>query len=291
MDISSSREELCSLGCLPLHNGGLGIPTLTGLRAHRSRIITTRRSLDFVEENYPELAVVLRNDHPVHDDAAYGQLLAPEEDLVDAAEVGAGAVVATLRDNINSSRGQVARLEKEKMELHAKLLAEGRHGHAATLLSGAAQGTAAWIYARYFTSKRFTESEFREALRSRLLSPFEPPHGRLGVVCRCYGVGHDLVREPTHPTVCKWGKGIITKRHDRVRDELLKALHRMHPQAQITSEPLRHNNPDMLPVRRPDIGSHAPGILAALSMEISCTVACSMGRLYNSSRSGLRGVL
>ena len=207
-----------------------------------------------MEENYPELAVVLRNDHPVHDDAAYGQLLAPEEDLVDAAEVGAGAVVATLRDNINSSRRQVARLEKEKMEeLHAKLLAEGRHGHAATLLSGAAQGTAAWIYARYFTSKRFTESEFREALRSRLLSPFEPPHGRLAVVCRCYGVGHDLVREPTHPTVCKWGKGIITKRHDRVRDELLKALHRMHPQAQITSEPLRHNNPDMLPVRRPDI--------------------------------------
>ena len=128
---------------LPLHLGGLGMPTLTGHRAHRSRVITTRRTLDFLEANYPELVVVLRHDHPVNDDDAYGQLLAPVDvpgDAADAAADGGPAAAApTLHDDVNSSRRQVARLEEEVMQqLHASLVESGRRGHAATLLSGAA---------------------------------------------------------------------------------------------------------------------------------------------------------
>ena len=153
------------------------------------------------------------------DDDAYGQLLAPVNGPGDAADAAAdggppAAAAPTLHDDVNARRRQVVRLEEE---LHASLVEAGRLGHAATLPSGAAQGTGRWIYSQYYVGRRFTETEYREALRSRVLSTFEPPLGRGAIVCHCGangGVGYDLVQEPLHPTICKWnGHHIVNKRH------------------------------------------------------------------------------
>ena len=140
-------------------------------------------------------------------------------------------------------------------QLHASLVEAGRRGHAATLLSGAAQGTGRWIYSQYYVGRRFTEAEYREPLRNRVLSTFEPPLGRGAIVCHCGangGVGYDLVREPLHPTICKWNGHIINKRHHGVRDALCKALRCMHPEARLVVEPMDADNPVGLPVRRPE---------------------------------------
>ena len=113
----------------------------------------------------------------------------------------------------------------------ASLVEAGRRGHAATLLSGAAQGTGRSIYAQYYVGLCFTETEYREALRSTVLSTFGPPLGRGAIVCHCGangGIGYDLVQEPLHPTICKWIGHITNERKHGIRDALCKALHRMH---------------------------------------------------------------
>ena len=181
----------------------------------------------------------------------------------------------TLRDDITDSKRGVARREAEEWQrLHEKLITDGRHGHAATpLLSGATHGTGRWMSAPEYLGGRFTEDEFVEALRSRLLSAFEPPLGRAALPCRCgaHGRGQqfDLVLSPTHPTVCAANKGIVCARHDRVRDVVLKALHRMHPGERITLEPSQHVNPTNLPVKRPDILANIGGVEFAIDIVVA----------------------
>ena len=180
----------------------------------------------------------------------------------------------SLRDDITDSKRGVARREAEEWQrLHEELIADGRHGHAATLLSGAAHGTGCWLYAPEYVGGRFTEDEFAEAMRSRLLSTFEPPHGRVALPCGCGAHGRrqlfDLVLSPTHPTVCSASKRIVCHRHDEMRDAILKALHRMHPGERIIKEPTQHVNPTNLPVKRPDSLATIGGVEYAVDVVVA----------------------
>ena len=58
------------------------------------------------------------------------------------------------------------------------------------------------------------------------------------------------MQEPLHPTICA----------------LFKALRRMHPEARLVVEPMDADNPDGLPVRRPDIVAHSDGVTYAIDV-------------------------
>ena len=275
MGATSRREELRLLRRLPLHLGGLGIPALVGDASNRHRVITYRRTHDFLVAYHPQLITVLDIDHPVHSDGAYRGLLAVDEQLdVDGVDAAAPAVARTLGEDVNSTRREVARRAAVEMQhLHTTLLEAGRTGHAATLLSTAAQGTGRWLSAPEYMSGRFTEEEYTEALRSRLLGAFEPPGGRAALPCRCgaHGRGRDfdLVQDPTHPTVCAANGGIVGHRHDQVREALLRVLRRVYPDDLVLKEPLVHDNPGGLPVRRPDILANIGGVEHAIDVVIA----------------------
>ena len=81
-----------------------------------------------------------------------------------------------------------------------------------------------------------------------------------GVVpCPDFGRDFDLVQDPTHPTVCAANGGIVGHRQDQVREALLRVLRRVYPGDLVLKEPLVHDNPGGLPVRRPDILANIGG--------------------------------
>jgi len=261
MGISDSREELGILRSLPLHQGGLGIPALSGPHTQRHRQITSKRCADFLERFYPTLLVVLNTFYVPND-----QEVREDYDEYDGPATSLGRL-------IKSTREKVEREESEVMQrLHANLLnTPGREGHAARLLSAAAKGTGKWMTGWSWTgsSGRFTEAEFREALRCRLLSSFEPPLGRHNLLCACSTRREpiDLISDPTHPSTCSLNKGVIIERHDSIRNVLAKFLKRLHPQAQIVLEPVENGPAGHH--RRPDIKAEINGRVFAIDVTIA----------------------
>ena len=261
MGVSDNQEELKILRSLPLHLGGLGIPTLAGPQIYRQRQITSKRCAQFLDRFHPTLMVVLNTFYVTNNQD------------IQCDEEGEDVPPPTLEALVKSSRAEVEREEAEIMQrLHVNLLnTRGREGHAARLLSAAAKGTGKWMtgWSRTSSCRRFTEVEFREALRCRLLCPFEPSLGRPTVLCSCSTriVPTDLVLDPTHPSTCSANKGLVIARHDEVRNLLAKFLKRIHPQSNIVLEPDENGPADHY--RRPDILAEIDGKVFAIDVSIA----------------------
>ena len=270
MGVSYSREELRVLRSLPIHLGGLGIYTLTGPEAKRHRRITAQRTFEFLKGNHPTLLVVLRDNYVNINDLEEREPLAPiAEDNDEPTDNSLTAI-------INSSKAEVLQAQTDRMTTLLNSLQQDplRHGHAARLLSAACKGTGKWFASPGWSCRfgpQMSNTEFHHALRCRMLSPFEPIHGRPSVPCTCVRSRNindhfDLALDPTHPATCSLNKGITTSRHNALRDLLSRFLKRLHPTAVILVEPQDQEHTPR--VRRPDLRAEINGVTYAIDIAI-----------------------
>jgi hypothetical protein len=274
----ADRDILKSLRVLPLQQGGLGIPALCGADAERHYAVTRRRVTAFLEEFHPHLQPVHRYHYyhgeerrgvaitDLEEEAARGML----EEHLEGDEIAAFSRAArTVTAKATEADG--TRLLEELTETH------GMRGFAAQFRSSMHRCGGSWLRAvPPFEGKHsFPESAFREALLNRVLAPFAGAGQRGNLPCTCRGGGPiDIVRDISHPLVCPHGQGLVTGRHNAIRDRLAKFLRSAVPGGRVEVEPRRHQGQEF--TRFPDI--HVE--IAGGAVYIDVVVAEPMGAVH-----------
>jgi hypothetical protein len=151
---SQSRDELRTIRALPFHLGGLSIPRIIGDRCTRNRKVTRARTAALLSDHLPHLFAVYKNPTVQQlmygEDAAVEQLEEEDVDRIDWTDPE--LVAATTREQVAADELIAMRL------LHARLIADGRHGHAARLLSTCVKGASKWLTSSWVPEQKASSS-------------------------------------------------------------------------------------------------------------------------------------
>ena len=251
---NSARVEV--LRELPIHVGGLGIPTITGNVAARQQLITWKRVQVFLSLHHPGLL-------PVHNTYyRHGEILEMEDQASQLEDVNITDPILRFSRSLAEALEGIHRAQAAL--LHGSMAMEPLTAHwAALFLSMQNSYGGRWLttsatVARY-SGTHFPDRDYREALRLRMMVPFVPAT-RGPTLCTCnraHGIVN-LAADSCHPLLCTRSRGLITERHDTVRKLLAKLLRAALPGVLVVEEPRpRQGEP---PLRhQPDIGFETAG--------------------------------
>jgi hypothetical protein len=229
---SSTTPEIRALRSLPCHLGGLGLTRHQGSTTERNCLAARTSVRRYIDEFRPELMSGTQL-WPALTQAGEGDQSLYALELSTLTDATVTELDSTLPTDLIAT---VAQHKRVWYALYADLQRQGnRRHHMAWLLSSACTGTGRFLswHGGSDGRFRFTDGEYRECLRLRLLlDPFPLP-GDLECPS-CPGVR--IRSSPSHALDCDSQKTRRRNRHDQVRDHLAELLKTVHPTAIITCE-------------------------------------------------------
>jgi hypothetical protein len=255
---SPSADHLRDVRELPIDLGGLSMPSNTGVEAMQHYLTTQERTKQFLEEFYPPLNAVheqkfysIEGEHNLYTEL-YESAITHFQELADENE-------ANRINHFKNALKRAARamIKARAQRLHASLAASPHsHAWAAQLMSTTTPNAGQWLRCtslpQFGMGITFSDNDYLEALRNRLLIPFSAIPGPYNQQCSCALVHPvNLTVLPMHPLMCPGSKGIVQNRHNKLRDCLAKLLRKTVSPETTRIEPDNHNGAHLR--RRPDI--------------------------------------
>ena len=228
-------EELASRVYLPLRMGGFGFTRHHGMASEKNQIHSRIVYLAFITSYYPNELETTQNKFDLSM-VRLGEI----EDVMNTTEITQVMLDTMTTKNCNPILAEGMRKVQKKVfkDLHEEACDRGFFSKAAYILSSATSSTAYLGSATGLEHDAyFGPAEFRCAGRCTLgYGPVNAEEGQKKTCGACRKV-INLLNDPFHGMSCTGTKGFRTKRHNDIRDLLLKLIKKRYPN--LTNDTLK----------------------------------------------------